>query len=73
MTRTKSNIPIDEDLKSLKTLFLEGMTRKEISKYYYERGYLISRRAVVDKMEELGFGQASQFIVLPIQGECFHD
>lgn len=41
MTRTKSNIPIDEDLKSLKTLFLEGMTRKEISKYYYERGYLI--------------------------------
>lgn len=58
-----SNIPIDEGFKSLKTLFSEGMTSKEMSKYYYERGYLISRRAVVDKMEELGLRQASKDLV----------
>lgn len=70
---TKSYIFLEEDIKDLKNLASQGMSLKEISKYYYERGHLISKRTVSDKMEELGLKQPSQFVASSIKSKCSMD
>jgi arginine repressor len=54
MARPTINIPITEDLKSIKTLLSEGLNQTQIAEYYTQRGYPIDQRSVSRKIKEAG-------------------
>ncbi|AGB49472.1 hypothetical protein Metho_1242 [Methanomethylovorans hollandica DSM 15978] len=53
MPRPSIDIPLHDDLKSLRTLLDEGYNQVEIVEYYNLRGIPLSRGTIQNKIKEL--------------------